>query len=302
MTISADLNRRFSPGPQLTFGETADGLVVAGIDTPLASASLCLQGAHAMTWRPKTQAEPVLWLSGLAKPTPGKSLRGGVPVCWPWFGPHATDGALPAHGFARTVPWRVVAAGVLGDGAVELALELVMTAPARGMWPHRARAGLRLVIGETFRAELTTVNEDDAEVVIGEALHTYFRIGDIAQARVRGLEGCEYLDKVDGGARKRQDGAIGFAGETDRIYVDTGAACVIEDDRLRRRIHIAKTGSRSTVVWTPWTEKADRMGDFGPEGWRAMVCVESANAADNRVTIAPGDNHTLSVEYRAENF
>ncbi|MGE0289843.1 MAG: D-hexose-6-phosphate mutarotase [Bradyrhizobium sp.] len=301
MTTADTLNQRFSSGRQLGFREV-NGLAVAEIDTPLASASLCLQGAHLMTWRPQAQAEPVVWLSKLAKLAPGKSIRGGVPVCWPWFGPHATDAKLPAHGFARTVPWELSEARVLGDGAVELALTLPGSEPTRALWPHRTRAELRLTIGATLTAALTTVNEDDHPIVIGEALHTYFHIGDIGAARVRGLEDCAYLDKVDGGARKRQDGAITFAGETDRIYLDTDAECIIDDERLRRRIRVAKTGSRSTVVWTPWTEKADKMGDFGPDGWRGMLCVESANAAENTVTIAPGERHTLAVEYRVENF
>jgi D-hexose-6-phosphate mutarotase len=299
MTTADTLTQRFSFGRQLSFRED-NGLIVADIDTPLASASLSLQGAHLMTWRPKTQAEPVVWLSRLAKLAPGKSIRGGVPVCWPWFGPHATDAKLPAHGFARTVSWELTEARVLGDGAVELTLALPGTEQTRALWPHRTRAELRFTIGATLKAALTTFNEDDHDVIIGEALHTYFHIGDIGAVRVRGLEGGAYLDKVDGGARKRQDGAITFAGETDRIYVDTEAECVIEDERLRRRIHVAKTGSRSTVVWTPWTAKADKMGDFGPNGWRGMVCVESANAAENVVTVAPGGSHTLAVEYRVE--
>jgi D-hexose-6-phosphate mutarotase len=277
------------------------GLVIAEIDTRLASAALCLQGAHVMTWRPKTQSEPVVWLSKLAKLAPGKSIRGGVPVCWPWFGPHATDAKLPAHGFARTVAWEITGARVLGDGAVEIALALIASGQTRALWPHRARAELLITLGATLKLALTTVNEDDKDMIVGEALHTYFHIGDIAAVRVRGLDGCTYLDKVDGGARKQQDGAISFTGETDRIYMNTAAECVIEDDRLRRRIHIAKSGSRSTVVWTPWIDKADKMGDFGPDGWRSMVCVESANAADNAVTIRPGGSHTLAVEYRVEN-
>ncbi|MCC6208813.1 MAG: D-hexose-6-phosphate mutarotase [Gammaproteobacteria bacterium] len=300
MTTVDTLTRRFSSGRQLSFRDV-NGLIVADIDTPLASAALCLQGAHLMTWRPKAQAEPVVWLSKLAKLAPGKSIRGGIPVCWPWFGPHANDAKLPAHGFARTVPWELTEARVTGDGVVEVTLTLSGNEQTRVLWPHSARAELRLSIGATLRAGLTTVNEGDQAIVIGEALHTYFHIGDIGAVRVLGLEDCAYLDKVDGGSRKRQEGAISFVGETDRIYLDTTSECVIEDARLHRRIHVAKTGSRSTVVWTPWTEKADKMGDFGPDGWRGMVCVESANAGENVVTIKPGERHTLSVEYRTEN-
>jgi D-hexose-6-phosphate mutarotase len=302
MSDIESLNRRFGAGRQLTFRKTGNGLIVADIDTPHAVASLCLQGAHLMSWRPQSQAEPVVWLSRLAQPVPGKSMRGGVPVCWPWFGPHATEAKLPAHGYARTLSWDVTAARLLDGGTVEIALALAANEQTRALWPYRGRAELLLTIGITLKAALTTVNEDDRALTIGEALHTYFHIGDIGAVRVRGLEGCEYLDKVDGGARRRQDGAITFVGETDRIYVNTAAECVIEDERLRRRIRIAKSGSRSTVVWTPWTEKAAKMGDFGPDGWRGMVCVESANAAENVVTVAAGGRHTLAVEYGVESL
>lgn len=299
MTSVDSLNQRFSSGRKLGFRDV-NGLIVVDIDTSLASAALCLQGAHLMMWRPKAQAEPVVWLSKLAKLAPGKSIRGGVPVCWPWFGPHASDAKLPAHGFARTVPWELTEARISADGVVELALALAGSEQTRVLWPHRARAELRVSIGETLKAALATINEGAQSIIIGEALHTYFHIGDIGAVRVLGLEGCAYLDKVDGGARKRQEGAIDFTGETDRIYLDTTAECAIEDARLRRRIRITKTGSRSTVVWTPWTEKADKMGDFGPEGWRGMVCVESANAAENVVAVKPDERHTLAAEYRVE--
>jgi D-hexose-6-phosphate mutarotase len=149
---------------------------------------------------------------------------------------------------------------------------------------------------------LTTENPGREDFVIGEALHTYFQIGDIADTRVHGLDGVEYLDKVAGSTRARQHGPVTFAGETDRVYVNTEGECVIEDPRLKRRIAVAKSGSASTVVWTPWAEKADKMGDFGPDGWRAMVCVESANALENAVTVKAGGRHTLAVEYRAESL
>jgi D-hexose-6-phosphate mutarotase len=296
------LNSRFSIRNQLLFKEASGGLAVAEIENPLAVASICLQGGHLMTWRPKAQEQPVVWLSKLAKLAPGKSIRGGVPVCWPWFGPHATDPKLPGHGYARTVPWEVTETRALPGGETVIGLALVESESTRAMWIHRARCSLQLTVGNTLKAALTTENLGDVDFVIGEALHTYFHIGDVAETRVHGLEGDEYLDKVAGNARRRQDGPVTFAGETDRVYVNTENECVIEDPRLKRRIVVAKSGSASTVVWTPWTEKADRMGDFGPDGWRAMVCVESANALENVVTVKAGGRHTLAVEYRAESF
>lgn len=254
-----------------------------------------------MAWQPKSQAVPVVWLSRDARLLPGKSIRGGAPVCWPWFGAHASEPAFPAHGYARTVPWRVLESGSEPGGATRLTLRLAESDQTRAQWPHDARLDLTVIAGETLRMELATENISETDFAITEALHTYFRIGDIGAARITGLSGCDYWDKVGGSTLARQDGTIRFAGETDRVYVNTAAECAIDDDLLKRRIRIAKSGSQSTVVWTPWTEKAKRMGDLGePDGWREMVCVESANALENAVNVAAGTRRTLVVEYRAE--
>lgn len=301
MTDLSALNARFGLSGQITFKEIPGGLTVMEVVNTHGSATIALQGGHVMNWRPKSHAEPVVWLSRFAKFAAGKSIRGGVPVCWPWFGPHANDPKLPAHGFARTVPWEVTATRTLDDGATEIALTLVETDQTRAMWPYRTKASTVITAGPSLKIALITDNLGNEDVVVGEALHTYFQIGDIADVRIQGLEDCEYLDKVGGGSvRRRQDGPVVFSAETDRIYLNTEAECVIEDARLKRRIHVAKSDSRSTVVWNPWTEKADKMGDFGPDGWRGMVCIESANAAENVVTVRAGGRHTLAVEYWAE--
>jgi D-hexose-6-phosphate mutarotase len=294
------LNSRYGIAGQLAFKAAGDGLAVAEIANAHGTATLCLQGGHLMTWQPVGASAPVVWLSKLAKLALGKSIRGGAPVCWPWFGAHSSEAAFPGHGYARTVPWEVTATRSLPDGATEIVLQLVESDATRSMWPHASRAEILVTVGKTLKIALTTTNLGQEDFVIGEALHTYFQIGDIAETRVLGLEGCEYLDKAGGSVRKHQEGAVAFSAETDRVYVNTEAACLIEDARLKRRIRVAKSGSRSTVVWTPWTEKADKMGDFGPDGWRAMVCVESANALENVVTVKAGASHTLAVEYSAE--
>ena len=297
------LNKQFGINKQLVFREETGGLFVAEICNRLASASLCLQGAHLMTWKPVSQSVPVIWLSREAKLTAGKSIRGGAPVCWPWFGPHASESSFPGHGFARTVQWRVVESGNDPGGETRLTLRLLDSEKTRVQWPQACTLDLTVIIGETLRVEMTTENTGTSDFEIGEALHTYFQIGDIGAVRVEGLENCEYWDKVGESALKKQIGAISFSGETDRVYINTTSECVIEDDILKRRIHVAKSGSQSTVVWTPWTEKADKMGDLGqPDGWREMVCVESANAIENRVKVAAGTRHTMIVEYRAESI
>lgn len=294
------LNSRFAIANQLEFKMAGDGLVVAEIANADSTATICLQGGHVMTWQPASESAPVVWLSKLAKLAPGKSIRGGVPVCWPWFGAHASEAGYPGHGYARTVPWEVSGTATTAEGATQITLYLQESEQTRVMWPHASRAEIQITVGKTLKVALTTHNLSDADFVIGEALHTYFHIGDIAETRVLGLEGCEYMDKAGGGVRRNQEGAVTFTGETDRVYVSTEAECVIEDARLKRRIRVAKSGSRSTVVWTPWAEKADKMGDFGPDGWRAMVCVESANALENTVAVPARGCHTLAVEYSTE--
>ena len=300
MSHQDTLNNRFAIAGQLHFETAGDGLLVAKIANAYSTASICLQGGHVMSWQPKEASVPVVWLSKLAKLVPGKSIRGGAPVCWPWFGAHATEAGSPGHGYARTVPWEVRSTHTRGDGTTEIALTLVESDATRALWQHSSQAEILVSVGKTLKIALTTRNLGDTDFVIGEALHTYLQIGDITEARVFGLEGCTYLDKAGGNVRKQQADAITFSGETDRVYVNTEAECVIEDSRLQRRIRIAKTGSHSTVVWTPWAEKADKMGDFGPDGWREMVCVESANALENVVTVPAHGSHTLAVEYSAE--
>jgi len=297
---SAELNKKFAIENHIGFKDTETGICVAEIANAQATASISLQGSHLMTWQPKSQPEPVVWLSKLAKPMPGKSIRGGVPVCWPWFGPHATQSSYPAHGFARTANWTVTASRALGHGTTEIELVLEDNEQIRSMWPPLTRLSIRLSVGERLKITLTTENLSDETVTIGEALHTYFHIGDIADIQIDGLDQCEYVDKVAGGERYRQNGAIAFNGETDRVYVNTEVECVILDNRLQRKIHVGKSGSHSTVVWTPWTEKADKMGDFGPDGWRSMVCVESANALENAVHVPAGGTHAMAVDYWVE--
>jgi glucose-6-phosphate 1-epimerase len=297
--ISA-LNGEFAIAGQLEFVQDASGLVIARIANAHAQSSIALQGAHVMTFQPAGE-HPVVWLSPAVKLAPGKSIRGGVPVCWPWFGPHATESGFPAHGFARTVPWQVAASEALPDGSTRITFELPQGSIPAAQWPHACRARNIVTVGKVLTVELVTENTGSAAFEIGEALHTYFAISDVDNIRITGLEGAEYLDKVDNMQRKVQTGAVTIASEVDRLYVNTENGCVIEDTGFKRRIRVAKRGSRSTVVWNPWIEKAAKMGDFGNDtGYRGMVCVESANAAENVVSVAPGEKHVLCVTYGME--
>ena len=294
-----ELNTRFGIAGQVTFKKGAGGLSRVDVGNSFGSAQILLQGAHLLTWAPRRQ-RPVIWLSRAAKFAAGKSVRGGVPVCWPWFGPHASGSSFPAHGFARTVLWDVTHVSALPNGATVLVFQLSPTDVTRAQWPHDTSLELRVTVGAVLVMDLVTRNNSSTPVTIGDALHTYFEISDVRDIRVHGLGGCAYLDKVDGGKRKAQVGPVKFDGETDRIYLESVADCLIDDPRWNRRIRISKSGSRSTVVWNPWIEKANKMGDLGANGYLDMVCVESTNAADDVVTIAPGASHTLRVRYGVE--
>lgn len=298
MSPAADLNRRFAIADTLAFEELPGAFVVAHVTTRHASASIALQGAHVMSYQPAGQA-PLIWLSKFAKFAAGKSIRGGVPVCWPWFGAHASNAQFPGHGFARTVPWSLVAATLLPDHRVRLEFELVQSEATRAQWPQASTVKNIVTVGPELEVELATSNTGTAPFQLGQALHTYFAIGDIRQTTLDGLDACDYLDKVDGGLRKSQRGAVAFTGETDRIYLATRGHCEIHDPVLGRRILITSTGSHSTVVWNPWTEKADKMGDFGPDGHLGMVCVETANAAEDVIQLAPGATHRMTAQYRS---
>ena len=298
MTLN-ELNQRHAIGNHVQFKEIAEGMIVAEVANQHALANIALQGAHVATFQPRGE-EPVIWLSPKAKFAPGKSIRGGVPICWPWFGPHKTDSKLPGHGHARTVPWDVLETRALPDGATFLRFGLVESDATRAQWPHASSVQLEVTVGKALRVELVTTNTGKTAFELGEALHTYFQISDVAQMTIRGLENCEYLDKVQDFARFTQKDGIVIESEVDRVYVNTPADCVIEDKGLKRAIRIAKQGSLSTVVWNPWTEKAEKMGDFGPQLHRDMVCVESGNALENVVTLAPGETHKLVAVYSVE--
>jgi D-hexose-6-phosphate mutarotase len=295
-----DLNERFAIPFKLRFVSQGDGLISADITNANATASICLQGGHVLSWQPAATPEPVIWMSSDAKFAPSKSIRGGIPVCWPWFSAHTTETSFPMHGFARTQLWQVKSTRSLDDGSTEISLTLPITAAMQAMWAHQTQLDMLINVGETLKIALITRNLGDVDFTITEALHTYFAVSSIAQIEVNGLHGVHFHDKAAGWTEGDQTGAISFGEEVDRVYVNTPDRCTIVDAGFKRRIHIAKLGSQSTVVWNPWAARAAQMGDLGQDGWKRFVCVESANALENAVTVQAGKSHTLAVEYRVE--
>ena len=295
----AALNARFGIPDRVAFQMVEGGLVVAEVGNPHATARIALQGAQVLDWTPAGE-RPVIWLSPNAVFAVGKAVRGGVPICWPWFGPHPVESGFPAHGFARTRNWEVLQSQQLADGRSTLAFRLVQDADSRALWPHESELTLLVSVGQQLQIDLLTRNTGREPFTVSQALHTYFAVSDVREVELRGLEGLPYIDKVDGGARREQSGAVTLGAETDRVYLDHGGEVVIDDPGLQRRIHIDRRGSHSTVVWNPWAEKSAAMADMGEGVWRGMLCVEAANAADDAVTLAAGDEHRLQVAYRVQ--
>ncbi len=301
MNDIAQLNSDYGIAGHVIFEQGEGGMTMVQVSNSLAEARINLQGAHIMRWSPRGE-QPVIWVSEDATFAPGKSIRGGVPLCWPWFGPHDTESSFPAHGFARTVPWAVIASEQLDDGRTRLQFQIEDTNQGRTQWPYPTELTLTVTVGRSLEIDLCTRNAGTEPMTVGQALHTYFEVSDVSQVQVQGLEGCDYLDKVDGFKRKQQVGAVTIDQEVDRIYLGSVADCLIDDPGLQRRIRISKQGSASTVVWNPWQATAEKMGDLGKGnmGYLNMLCVESANAAEDVVNIAPGEEHHLSVSYQVE--
>lgn len=260
------------------------------VETPDATAAISVFGGQLLSFVPKGQPD-LMWLSPkrAALPTP---IRGGSPVCWPYFGRQGQGEDVPAHGFVRTLPWELQQARRLDDGSIELTL-----AP-----PALDNLGLRLAmtvrVGRELRQQLLTENTGKVPATITQALHNYFRVGDASKVEVDGVDGLDYLDKFENYAQpRRQQGPWSLRdprdpGRSDRIYTQAGGHYVLRDPVLKRSIDVRTEGSRSLVAWNPGAEAAAKMADVG-EGWRQYVCLEAANAGPDVITIAPGGRHVL---------
>lgn len=257
-------------------------------------------GAHITEWVPAEGADPVLWTSPTARFEPKVGIRGGIPVCFPWFSDGRKGNKSPAHGFARLVQWQLLS-GHETNGVTTLRwrLDETMIGDIEGIDADRNKFEVEYTqeFGEHLRLRLTVRNTDDVPLVVEEALHTYFTVGDIRHVTVHGLAGVEYFDKPTS-RYDTQIGPIDFPGEVDRIFW-TGAPVEIHDPALNRRLILTTNRSGNTIVWNPGPEKAAAMGDMPDDGWQTMVCVESANVRNNAMHLNPGQVHELTLTIEA---
>ncbi|HEY4414071.1 MAG TPA: D-hexose-6-phosphate mutarotase [Verrucomicrobiae bacterium] len=273
-----------------------DSLPRIRVTSQASTAEVYLHGAHVTQFQ-KTGEPPLIFLSRKSFFTAGKAIRGGVPICFPWFG--AREGNV-MHGIARLSEWEVAGTAVEADGSVKLELILPESRLTQAGWPV-AKVTFIVTVGATLTMELQVENTSAQDFVFEDCLHTYFAVGDISQVTIHGLKGVEYLDKTDNFARKPETSdAFPITGETDRVYLNTTGAVEIHDASFRRKISVEKSGSTSTVVWNPWIKNAQAMADFGADEYKEMVCVESGNVKDSQITLAPGKKAALKVGLRSE--
>lgn len=291
-TVASDGSRCTSPEVDAYGGNMTALPAPHSFTNSTATGSAYDHGAHVTAWTP-AGAAPVLWMSAASNLDDTAPIRGGVPICFPWFGAGRSQDLTPAHGYARIRPWHLV--DIRNDGDATTA---VWELRSRGEDAERFHVTYTVTFGRQLHLSYSVTNLGDTTASFEEALHTYLAVGDIARVHIEGLEGCTYLDKV-AGAGQRQDGPVTFTAETDRIYSTQGAVTLV-DPVLQRRIVVERTGSANVVVWNPWVAKAAAMPDFGDDEWPGMVCIEAANALVDAVTLEPGASHTMTCTLTVE--
>jgi glucose-6-phosphate 1-epimerase len=289
-----ELDKQFGLSDKLVFREEG-GLVMACISNQLASCKVSLYGAQVLSYIPRGQ-EDLLFMSSSSVLEEGKAIRGGVPLCFPWFGPNKENPDAPKHGFARLLNWELKAAEQLVTGATRLVLTLNDSVLTRQWWDFRFASELVIEAGEELSVKWQVKNLSEVPVIITNALHSYFSVGAIAQVRVEGLSGVPYMEEIRSDeAFTGDDDAIVIQREVDRVYTDTTAACRIVDAAMNRSLLVKKSGSQSTVVWNPWADLARQMVDLGDTDYQHFVCVETANVGHNAVEIEPQSAHVMQM-------
>jgi glucose-6-phosphate 1-epimerase len=305
------LSDQFTIPGVLVFSQNEHGLIRANITTPACTAELYLQGAHVTQWQPTGQ-RPVLFLSERSFFEPGKAIRGGIPIIFPWFGtrtatpenPRDQNPQLPGppHGFARTADWTLAFAAIAGDD-LHLTLTLAPNDTTRALGYDQFSLVYQITLGTELHLQLTVDNQGSTSLHFEEALHTYLSIGDAQQVSIVGLSDTEYLDKTDNFKKKHQtDPLLKLTGETDRPYLNTSVPVNIDDPVFKRRITVDKANSKTTVVWNPWSTLAATLPDMSPACWLTMVCIETANVATNAITLPTGEQHSMEAHIYTQDF
>lgn len=293
----AQLNSEYGIAGQVEFVSGKGDFPHIQVTNDKATALISVYGGQVLSFQPTGASNDVMFLSENAYYKPGKAIKGGAPVCWPWFGPDPEGKGRPSHGFARNRLWQVKGTEALADGGTQIILGFSDTDDTRELWPNSFELAIEITVAEALNIALVSKNTGDQPFDITQALHTYFTIGDITQTKVLGLDGTTYIDKVDDGKVKPQSGAIEVSSEVDRIYQGVPSELSIEDGALNRRINVTSTGSKTAVVWNPWTDISVKMADLQDDDYSRFICVETTNAAEDVVTVPAGGEYRLETTY-----
>lgn len=297
------LNTDFGINGQVRFVEGKGGLPFIEVTNEKASALISIYAGQVLSFKPVDETEDFMFISDNAYFQAGKSIKGGIPICWPWFGAAPSSENIghlqnPNHGFVRDNFWSVLAVDALKNGDTKVKLEFVDTEKTRKMWPYCFYLSLDIIIGDSLTLDLVTQNTGDQAFSITEALHAYFNVGDAAQVQVLGLEKTEYLDKTKDFVKVCQVGAVTLEEATDHIHINVGHDLTIIDPVFKRKIKITSSGNKNVVVWNPWAKGAASMQDLEGEDYKRFVCVEIANAASNKVKILPASGYRMVTNYK----
>lgn len=239
-------------------------------------------------WAPAGEPD-VVWTSAHSAWARGVPIRGGVPLCFPWFGPHPT-GDGPPHGLVRVQPWSLTGWTHAGDDAV---LTFALTAAAPDADGGRFGLHYTVTVGAHLTLALEVTSTGTGPLRFEEALHTYLAVSDVRETTILGLGDLDRLDRRTGyRTRTPADAHLHMVGETDHLYSRPGAVTVV-DWQGQRALHVASRGSANAVVWNPWADRAATIPDLGDDEWSQLVCVETCNVADAAIVLAPGESHTL---------
>jgi glucose-6-phosphate 1-epimerase len=292
MTVD-ELDDKFGIEGELGFTETDGDLIAISIFNKYADAEICLYGAQVTRFMPVGTFE-ILWMSLASSFEEGKPIRGGIPLCFPWFGPHPTDSTLPAHGFARLMYWEVLKTASLETGETMVKLQLCSSAATKEYWPYDFCAVLTVVVGRTLDVSLSITNTGVEAFDYSAALHSYFNISGIDNIRIAGLNGASYYNGFGNELQVQEEELLAFEKEENRRYVGVESDCLILDMPFNQIIRVSKKGSKVTVVWNPGEETAATMPDIAEGSYQEFVCVEAVNAYNDTITLTPGAEHTTA--------
>jgi len=294
------LNNKFSTGPQIIVINGKNDIPYIEVKTRDAYALISLYGGQLLSYK-FNGCDDLLFLSEIANYSEGKAIKGGIPVCWPWFGADPENKGRQSHGFARNKMWELRSTENISDTKCKVTMGLKENNETLKLWPHSFDLEIEMAFGDSMDVLLRTTNTGDESFEITQALHTYFSVGDISKVSLQGLDKKNYLDKAKintGEEQKYQSGDVEFAQEVDSIYQDVPKDLRLLDLHKQREIKISSFGNKTAVVWNPAAKLSQQMSDIYDDDYKKFVCVETANAADNVIEVKPGESFELSVSYK----